>query len=87
MIPNNFCFYLQNRQIQTGQTGGQRYTDTSPFSIPCADCQLRALYAEHYYAECFRLNVVALNFHLPVKSDSIVPVTNFLPEIKESKAY
>jgi hypothetical protein len=29
-----FCFYLQNRQIQTGQTGGQWYSDTSPFSIP-----------------------------------------------------
>jgi hypothetical protein len=29
-----FCFYLQNRLIQTSQTGGQRYSDTSPFSIP-----------------------------------------------------
>jgi len=26
---------LQNRLIQTSQTGGQRYSDTSPFSIPC----------------------------------------------------
>ncbi len=32
---DNFCFYLQNRLIQTSQTGGQRYIDTSPFSIPC----------------------------------------------------
>jgi hypothetical protein len=31
---DNFCFYLQNRIIQTSQTGGQRYCDTSPFSIP-----------------------------------------------------
>ncbi len=30
-----FCFYLQNRLIQTSQTGGQQYSDTSPFSIPC----------------------------------------------------
>ena len=30
----NFCLYLQNRLIQTGQTGGQQYGDTSPFSIP-----------------------------------------------------
>jgi hypothetical protein len=30
-----FCFYLQNRLIQTSQTGGQLYSDTSPFSIPC----------------------------------------------------
>ncbi len=33
----NFCFYLQNRLIQTSQTGGQWYSDTSPFSIPCSN--------------------------------------------------
>jgi hypothetical protein len=31
-----FCFYLQNRLIQTSPTGGQRYCKTSPFSIPCS---------------------------------------------------
>jgi len=31
----NFCFYLENRLIQTSQTGGQWYSDTSPLSIPC----------------------------------------------------
>ncbi len=36
MTTENFFFYLQNRLIQTGQTGGQQYIDTSsPFSIPC----------------------------------------------------
>jgi hypothetical protein len=35
MTADNFCFYLQNRLIQTSQTGGQWYNDTSPFSIPC----------------------------------------------------
>jgi len=34
MTTDNFYFYLQNRLIQTSQTGGQRYSDTSPFSIP-----------------------------------------------------
>jgi hypothetical protein len=34
MTTDNFCFYLQNRQIQTSQTAGQRCSDTSPFSIP-----------------------------------------------------
>jgi hypothetical protein len=34
MITDNFCSYLQNRLIQTSQTGGQWYSDTSPFSIP-----------------------------------------------------
>ncbi len=29
-----FCFYLQNRLIQTSQTGDWWYSDTSPFSIP-----------------------------------------------------
>jgi hypothetical protein len=33
MTTDNLCFYLQNRLIQTSQTGGQRYSDTSPFSI------------------------------------------------------
>jgi hypothetical protein len=33
MITDNFCFYLLNRLIQTSQTGGQWYSDTS-FSIP-----------------------------------------------------
>jgi hypothetical protein len=29
-----FVFIFQNRLIQTSQTGGQRYSDTPPFSIP-----------------------------------------------------
>jgi hypothetical protein len=37
MTTENFCFYLQNRLIQTSQTGGQGYSDTSPFSIPWTD--------------------------------------------------
>ncbi len=34
MPTGNFWFYLQNRLNQTSQTGGQPYSDTSPFSIP-----------------------------------------------------
>ncbi len=34
MTTDNFCFYLQNILIQTGQTGGHQYSDASPFSIP-----------------------------------------------------
>jgi hypothetical protein len=37
MTTDYFCFYLQNRLIQTSQTGGQWYSDTSLFSIPCLD--------------------------------------------------
>ncbi len=29
MTTDNFCFYLQNRLIQTSQTGGHQYSDTS----------------------------------------------------------
>ncbi len=32
MTTDNFCFYLQNRLIQT--SGGQRYSDTSPLVFP-----------------------------------------------------
>ncbi len=41
---DNFCFYLQNRLIQTSQTGGKWYSDTSPFSIPC--CTLPWLFEQ-----------------------------------------
>jgi hypothetical protein len=34
MTTDYFSFYLQNRLIQTGKTGGQWYSDTSPFIIP-----------------------------------------------------
>jgi hypothetical protein len=34
MTTDNFCFYLQNKLMQTSQTGGPSYNDTSPFSIP-----------------------------------------------------
>ncbi len=34
MTTDNFCVYLQNRPVQTSQTGGQWYSDTSHFSIP-----------------------------------------------------
>jgi hypothetical protein len=34
---DNFSFYLQSRLIQTSQTGGQWYSDTSPFSVPWHD--------------------------------------------------
>ncbi len=35
MTTDHVCLYLPNRLIQTSQTEGQRYSDTSPFSIPC----------------------------------------------------
>jgi hypothetical protein len=40
MTTGNFCFYLQNRLIQTSKTGGQWYSDTSHFSIPWPNSQM-----------------------------------------------
>ncbi len=37
MTTDNFRFYLLDRLIQTSQTEGQQYSDTSPFSIPCCN--------------------------------------------------
>ncbi len=34
MATDSYCFYSQNRLIQTRKTGDQWYSDTSPFSIP-----------------------------------------------------
>jgi hypothetical protein len=34
MTTDNFCFYLQNRLIQTSKTGGQWYSYTSPLVFP-----------------------------------------------------
>ncbi len=42
------CFYFQNRLIQTSQTGGQWYSDTSPFSIPWQNRQQQ----QHDYRDC-----------------------------------
>ncbi len=36
-----FSFYLQNRLIQTSQTGGQWYIDTFLFSIPLTHCLMQ----------------------------------------------
>ena len=41
MTTDNFCFYLQNSLIQTSQTGGQSYSDTSSFSIPWTYIEIR----------------------------------------------
>jgi hypothetical protein len=43
MTTDNFSFSLQNRLVQEGQTGGQQYSDTSPFSIPWNDNQHKGL--------------------------------------------
>jgi len=41
MTTVNCCFYFQIRLIQTCQTGGQWYSDTSPISIPYISYKLQ----------------------------------------------
>jgi hypothetical protein len=43
---------LQNRLIQTSQTGGQQYSDTSPFSIPCSDLSFNFCTSGFYFVCC-----------------------------------
>jgi hypothetical protein len=49
MTIDNFCFYLQNKLIQTSQTGGQWYSDTSPFSIPWQNSKCAFGFGGLYY--------------------------------------
>jgi len=52
-----FCFYLQNWLIQTSQTGGQRYSDTSTLSIPWHVLLLHLAFATFLWKLPKRLNV------------------------------
>jgi hypothetical protein len=65
MTTDNFCSYLQNRLIQTSQTGGQWYNDTSPFSIPCAKHNKAEWHydVQHNYSSIVMLNVVIPFLH------------------------
>jgi hypothetical protein len=53
MTSDCYCFYLQNGLIQTSQTGGQQYNDTSPFSIPCKSPIFRGRGTIVYYKTHF----------------------------------
>jgi hypothetical protein len=48
---------LQNRPIQTSQTGGQWYSDTSPFSIPC--CHLK-IYIGNKLVRCYEIFLASI---------------------------
>jgi hypothetical protein len=50
MTTDNFCFYLQYRLVQTSQTGGQWYSDTSPFCIPWSTYRLQKILGVRRYS-------------------------------------
>ncbi len=69
MTTDDLCFYLQNRLIQTSQTGGQWYSDTSPFSIPWLNyaeilgkdahtCKINLTKKKKFRAKSFYLSIV-----------------------------
>jgi len=65
MATDNFCSKLPNRLIQTSQTGGQLYSDTSPFSIP---------FFKYYPWKTLKSNiflvVASLKYHLHARSSA-----------------
>ncbi len=64
MTTDIFCFYLQNRLIQTSQTGGQQYNDTSPFSIPWSNFDFAKM--------IIRLRFLKPNHKIPVENPQAV---------------
>jgi hypothetical protein len=51
MNANTFCFYLQNRLIQTSHTGGQQYSDTSPLVFLAKSKLTEPLYSPGYLSK------------------------------------
>jgi hypothetical protein len=58
-----FCFYLQNRLIQTSRKGGKWYNDTSPFSIPWLQLYLLGLHWLLYHS-LDKLNKMSMSLGL-----------------------
>ncbi len=81
MTADNFCFYLQNRLIQTSQAGGLQYSDTPPFSIPwfnyiCRSKKATVLIAPRLFlnpnAECEYKTSIRLKLGLSQKQWRII---------------
>ncbi len=61
MTTDKFCFYLQNRLLKTSQTGGQRCSDTSPFSITWTANWLSMTHIKQFYLCMDKLELTGLN--------------------------
>jgi hypothetical protein len=73
MTTDIFCFYLQNRLFQPGQTGGQWYSDTSPLSIPRLGpklCLCLCLGGTPVVLACPRVDIIFV--HLPCPLNNII---------------
>jgi hypothetical protein len=66
MTSDDFCFYLQNRFILTGQTEGQLQSETSPLSVSWlilwlrVECSTTVIQSSNFSLEFF------INYSLPV---------------------
>jgi hypothetical protein len=58
MTTDNFCVYLQNRLVETSQTGGQWCSDTSPLVFPgaCFKVYARFFSSARNQAVCVNVN-------------------------------
>jgi hypothetical protein len=71
MTTGNFHFYLQNRQIQTSQTGSQVYSDTLPLVFPASSVKTIVTPGTNTLAYCTnRLYYGILKIHTLQKVDT-----------------
>ncbi len=80
MTIDNFCFHLQNILIQTSQTGGQWYSETSPFSIPWSKVLFSSgnnskTYFDKIYDGLAATVVDQLTHNRTIKSSNLAPGT------------
>jgi hypothetical protein len=69
MTTENICIYLLNRLIQTNQTGGQWYSDTSPLVFPVLTLSTPLTFTERreyfktkiYYFKDFKIVITFLH--------------------------
>ncbi len=83
MTTDNFYFYLQNRLIQTSQSGGQWYSDTSPFSIPWLCCSAIGPFSvypwEHQNSD--RLGIQVIKIIAALSMEAVLDEWSFLAGI------
>jgi hypothetical protein len=94
MTTKIICFYLQNMLIQTSQTGGQWYSDTPPFSIPCfhplkiisfiaGTLTVSTWSCWTSWSQCYKTFTFSLSLsNGPNKLKCFVPDKTFQPELK-----
>ncbi len=76
----NFCFYLQNRLIQTSQTGGQWYSETSPLVFPGESSSLKVSFTRS--SILYQIKMTSQKFNSLMQNLPCKWVFNLTPDIK-----